>query len=1091
MTKLHVIRKFSVVSMAAVLAVGTLLSPTASFAAEAGTGTASSPYEIGRNLPSVLLNQTSNEAPVISPKLNVTSSKVVRVIVQLSNQPVAVGQYAAEAGVRSFATESTERAIDSQQAAIVNAAKEQGILLKVNYRYNTVLNGMEVSIPANQIPKLAELPGVKSIYENSVYYTIPVQDPPSLTATTATYDASPLNLIGAPVAWQKGLTGKGVKVGVIDTGVDYEHPDLKGAYKGGYDSFEKDNDPYEEPPIAIEDDPYGTGFAGTSHGTHVSGTIVGRAANKTSDIVQKGIAYDADLYVYKVLGRNAETGRSSGSSAQVIDGIERAVKDGMDVINLSLGSDAEKDVNSPDVIAINNAVLSGVVAVIANGNAAKQGYYYYSMGSPASSQLAISVGASTIPTKQFTSTVTASVYKTEADATAEAVSAAAVNYHNADDTTTVTADAYGQSYGLNLMAWRTGNEDFQRILGTSPLDGVYVGLGLVGDYVGKDVKDKVVLISRGSATFVDKIKVAKENGAKAAIIFNGNVKASDPLQADLSESVSGRDGQIGSSAFLGDGFEYIPTFDMAGKEGRALAREALKFSADALTFKFGSSYPKTEKRGDTMADFSSRGPNQDGLLGIKPDLVAPGVSIESTIPAYGKFIKDASYAEAYTRQNGTSMASPHIAGLAVLLKQEHPDWTPFDIRAALVNTADVIKDENDQQYDVYSQGAGRANVAAAVYSPALLETVEPIVILDKNLNKKTVTNYGSSAAFGVLKPGSAEQTKKLQLKNTSSLSVSYKASIKLHSDVTSDPYNSTSTPDVSNISATLKGLDANGSILLGGNSTKEFSLAVKPNASAATGPYEGEVVLTANGYPTLHLPFVLHVGTELPDTGLGIQEVTVSNTNIRLDGKQDVTDIGFHLTSKNSNVIELNVYGLDDELRGTAAQYVQTPTEDGYPLFDPGYYQFNDIDNVIMATENGKVSLKALEPGTYKLQLAAYNVSPTGSVDSNSIYTSSAQYRIVGTEKTRIATAKKPFNYIIDGNNVLGQSVFTLPTDNRVDYKVLSSDDPKYVDNNGVLIKYPASGSRMAKLKVQITSVTDPTATVTVNALVKITAPKK
>lgn len=167
----------------------------------------------------------------------------------------------------------------------------------------------------------------------------------------------------------KGLNGAGIKVGVIDTGIDYEHPDLKEAYKGGYDSFEQDNDPYEEPFLEKENDPFGTGFSGTTHGTHVSGTIAGKAANKSSDIVQKGIAYKSDLYVYKVLGRNTKTGRSSGSSAQVIDGIERAVKDGMNVINLSLGSDSEKDPNSPDSIAINNAVLSGVVAVIANGNA--------------------------------------------------------------------------------------------------------------------------------------------------------------------------------------------------------------------------------------------------------------------------------------------------------------------------------------------------------------------------------------------------------------------------------------------------------------------------------------------------------------------------------------------------------------------------------------------------------------------------------------------------------------------------------------------------------------------------------------------------
>ncbi|MBJ8193890.1 S8 family serine peptidase, partial [Bacillus cereus] len=80
---------------------------------------------------------------------------------------------------------------------------------------------------------------------------------------------------------------------------------------------------------------------------------------------------------------------STGTTAQVIDGIEHAVKDKMDVINLSLGSDAEKDVNSPDAFAINNGVMSGIVAVVASGNA---GPGLGTMGAPATSQLAISVG---------------------------------------------------------------------------------------------------------------------------------------------------------------------------------------------------------------------------------------------------------------------------------------------------------------------------------------------------------------------------------------------------------------------------------------------------------------------------------------------------------------------------------------------------------------------------------------------------------------------------------------------------------------------------------------------------------------------------
>ncbi|WP_458119745.1 S8 family serine peptidase [Paenibacillus sp. Z6-24] len=1074
MTKSHVLRKLSVVSMAALLAAGTAWSPSAAYAAEEGT--AVSPYLLDqKQLPDKLISLTSGETNVISPKINTKSSQTVRVIVQLTNQPVAVGEYAAQMGIRSMAAESTESAINSQQNSIVKQALDKGINLHVNYRYNTVLNGMEISIPANQIPKLAELSGVKSIYENSTYYTIPVQEPPTLTATAkqATYDPAPLNLIGAQQAWNKGITGKGVKVGVIDTGVDYEHPDLKSAYKGGYDSVDKDFDPYEDRPLSVDEDPYGTGFEGTSHGTHVSGTIVGRAENKTSDIVQKGVAYDANLYAYRVLSRNPVTNRASGSSAQVIDGIEHAVKDGMDVINLSLGSDTEKDVNSPDSVAINNAVLGGVTAVVANGNAADSGYYYYSMGSPASSQLAISVGASSIPFATYTATVSASVYGHKGAAVSE--------------------DVYGgpsaKSYGLNVMSWYVSSSNFAEILGTDALEGVYVGLGAEADYAGKDVKGKVVLISRGNLPFVDKMKNAKDHGAKAAIIFNGNSKASNPNEADLSESIPGRDSHVGATGFIGEGFDYVPTFDMAGAEGRALAREALA-SEGSLEFTFGDQYPKDEVRGDTMASFSSRGPNQDGLLGIKPDVSAPGVNIRSSVPAYGKYIKDASYSRAYERQNGTSMASPHVAGMAALLKQEHPNWTPFDIRAALANTADTLYDLSNTQYDVYSQGAGRANVGTAVYTPAVLQTVEDITILDKDWNRKTITNYNPSAAFGTVAAGSATQFKELQVKNTSFSTITYQASVKMHNNVTSDPYEPIATPDVSNIEATLQGLNAGNSITVGANSASEFNLAVKPSAAAATGVYEGEVVLTANGYPSLHLPFVIHVGNSVPDAGLGVQEVEISNTVIRMDDKQDSTDIGFRLTATDSNVLELNVYNVEDEYVGTLVQVIQAPGENGYPVFAPGYYRFNNVDNIYISQKaSGGYEYKALDKGVYKLEITAYNIDQYGKINQDSIKRASSSYRIAGTEKDRVAAATKQFNYILQGNNTLGKPLLDLPADKRLEYKILSSSDDKYVNDSGVLIKYPYTDYRIARLQIQISSKTDPSATKTVNALIKITKP--
>jgi len=181
-----------------------------------------------KTLPDRLIGlQGTSAEQVISPKINTSGTSNIRVIVQLTNQPAAVGDYAAKMGLQAMAAESTESAVNSQQNDLVTRALAAGINLHVNYRYNTVLNGMEITIPANQVPKLATLDGVKSIFENNTYYTIPVQDPPTLTASQATYDASPLSLIGAEKAWSKGLTGKGIKVGVIDSGVDYKHPDKK------------------------------------------------------------------------------------------------------------------------------------------------------------------------------------------------------------------------------------------------------------------------------------------------------------------------------------------------------------------------------------------------------------------------------------------------------------------------------------------------------------------------------------------------------------------------------------------------------------------------------------------------------------------------------------------------------------------------------------------------------------------------------------------------------------------------------------------------------------------------------------------------
>ncbi|MFE4712769.1 S8 family serine peptidase [Paenibacillus sp. NPDC056722] len=885
----------------------------------------------------------SSQKTFISPQINTKSTDDIRVIVQLSGQPAAVGKYAAKQGISSLASTATEAAVNSQQTDVLKKAANAGLDLEVNYKYNTVLNGFEVTIPANEIPDLAKIPGVISIHKNSTWYAVPVEGDTSAAAAEATTpqnDNEPLKQIHADWAWANGYTGKGLKVGVIDTGVDYTHPDIKDAYKGGYDSFYNDNDPYEEVALTPDKDPYGVGYEGTYHGTHVAGTIIGQFANKSGEISQKGVAYGADLYAYKVLGRNLEKpSTSSGSSAQVIDGIERAVKDHMDVINLSLGSDEEKDVNSPDAIAINNAVLSGVTAVIANGNA---GPGEYTLGSPATSQLGISVGAVTSPGKQFSGNFEAKLVR--------------------DSVTTVTYD----TYDFKLMAWELAKEDFAQIIGTKPVNVVYAGLGDEKDYANlQNVEGSIVLLSRGLLAFTDKIAIAKDHGARAIAIFNGNAKEESKgnYVVDLSPSIPNRDGYIDSS--LGDGFENIPTLDLKGSEGRALAR-VLKDNPDAnFQFTFGDNYHPSKTSGDTLASFTSWGPNVDDYLSIKPDFTAPGVGVLSTWPAYGKGKDNVSYDKAYNRISGTSMATPHVAGLALLIKQAHPTWSPFDVRAALANTA-----EPNEDYSVYQQGAGRVNVENAILTPALLQALEPITILDKNYNPQNVINYNSSAAFGVIQPGSSA-VKNLQLKNTGNQALSYTTSVEWHFE---DAKGVTVTPSVTTVTAD-------------GGKTSTLNLNLNVASNAEEGWYEGQLNLTAPGVPVLHLPFTVYVGKELPENPFGIQEIKLTNALIYPNrSTQKSTDLSFRLSAEDTNYYEIDVVNLDDETIG----YIDTASTDSVKkFFSPGQYSVKGINGSYhpfdaqgkeILDAKGKPVTEHLKDGVYKIHIVAIQLDASGNV---------------------------------------------------------------------------------------------------------------
>lgn len=403
------------------------------------------------------------------------------------------------------------------------------------------------------------------------------------------------------------LTGEGITVGVIDTGIDYTHPDLRRSYKGGKDFVDGDKDPMEARSIG----------KATIHGTHVAGIIAGNGRIQ-------GVAPKSKIMAYRALGPGG-----AGTTEQVLAAIEQAMKDKVDIVNLSLGN----DVNGPDLpisTALNKAVDKGIVAVVASGNS---GPNVWTVGSPGTASKAISVGAST-PTME-------------------------VPFLIIEET--------GKKIRIEPMS-NSSKWDFNR-----SLELVYGGIGKIEEL--KNANGKIALIQRGRLTFTEKARNALSAGAKGVLIYNNT---EGHFNGTLEKPLP------------------IPVGSISKAEG-----ESIKPKKSYLA------HFNTMEEKDRLADFSSRGP-VTGSWEIKPDIVAPGVSIHSSIPG------------GYLSLQGTSMAAPHVAGACALIKQAHPDWTPAQIKAAIMNTAKPLMRKESIPYRTYEQGAGRIQVNKAVNATSLV-----------------------------------------------------------------------------------------------------------------------------------------------------------------------------------------------------------------------------------------------------------------------------------------------------------------------------------------------------------------------------------
>lgn len=495
----------------------------------------------------------------------------------------------------------------------------------IRRQFQTAFTGLSVEGKRGDLEKLINEPYISHASPVSTYETHIEESVPFIGGE---------NIRGYFNARHERLTGEGVTVAIVDTGIDYTHPDLRHSFKGGYDFVDNDRDPME-----TKANEHGA----TIHGTHVAGIIA-------ADGKLKGMAPDASIIMYRALGPNG-----MGTSEQVIAAIEKAIEDKVDVLNLSLGN----DVNGPDwptSLALNKAVEKGIIAVVSSGNS---GPKPWTVGSPGTASKAISVGASTPPIK--------------------------VPY--------LSLSGYRKQMRLlplyGAKEWDlTGSEDI-----------IYAKLGEEEDFP-KDVQGKVVLLKRGKLSFTEKVQNSINQGAKAVLIYN-DVKGN--FIGHLEKKFS------------------IPVASISKKDGEWL-RDNLQ----------NDTWLKTVYKNevDTLADFSSRGPVTTSW-DIKPDVVAPGVAIDSTIPS------------GYLALQGTSMAAPHVAGACALIKQARPNWTPEQVKASLMNSAKPLKNKEGKLLPAYEQGAGRIDVVKATQSEALV--------------------YPASITFGQLESNGTRVQKQVQL----------------------------------------------------------------------------------------------------------------------------------------------------------------------------------------------------------------------------------------------------------------------------------------------------------------------------------------
>lgn len=650
----------------------------------AGAGTASaepawapaSPVKV----PKAIATANADASASVAPSLR-KATGTVTVSVTLSEKALAATVTEGAMATRSLPSRSRQRGqtsdVKAQQDRMIAQAKQLGG--KAVGRATRAANVVAMTIPAKNLTALSELAGVVSVKPVARYETHADPGGSGSLAQAAEY-------VQATSVRAAGYDGTGVKVAVLDSGIDYTHsylggPGTEAAYadcytgagkaydsaptgacaalfgpsapkvKGGYDFVGE-----TWPTTAEVPDPNPIDLEG--HGTHVADIIGGKSADGT----HAGIAPGVDLYAVKVCSAVA----TSCSGVALLQGVDWAldpngdgdISDAMDVVNLSLGQAYGQDQDDLTT-AVDNLVRAGVVAVVSAGNSADRPFI---VGSPSTAPRAISVAQTALPDDQL--------------------------YQLAISSPTIPAIPGNVISNLKLQSWSPAPTASLAANLAQP-NGNREGC-TAGTFAGFP-SGAVALVKRGSCSASVKSQLAQDAGASAVVIWN-NVPGDPP---DFS--------------FGGGAAVTVPTYTASFDDGNALSS-----AVTAGTVAVSIDPSRTTKLANTTVGTSSRGSTATGQR-AKPDIGAPGAWLSAEVGT----------GDGQTNFGGTSGAAPVVSGAAALVLDRYPSANPTTVKARLLNGASTANKTPDARGNLYATpitriGAGELRVAPAVDNQGVL-----------------------------------------------------------------------------------------------------------------------------------------------------------------------------------------------------------------------------------------------------------------------------------------------------------------------------------------------------------------------------------